>query len=81
MRFNITTEYDLVPSTAVTMYMEMNETSWANAAQQNLYQFANSNNAQNPAMWWAESLMYISLPRKLFQSAHCLQVFQLGNFG
>jgi hypothetical protein len=62
MRFNFTTEYDLVPPNANKRYDLTNggKDQWAYAAQQNLFQFVVSNNTNDPAMWWAESLMSYS---------------------
>jgi hypothetical protein len=62
MRFNFTTEYDLVPPNANKRYDLTNggKDIWAYAAQQNLFQFVASNNTDDPAMWWAESLMSYS---------------------
>lgn len=64
MRFNLTTEYDLVPPTATKRYDSTGgqfdkwpNDEWIWAAEQNLYQFVTSNNVKDPAMWWAESLM------------------------
>jgi hypothetical protein len=62
MRFNFTTEYDLVPPNANKRYDLTNggKDQWAYAAQQNLFQFVISNNTKDAAMWWAESLMSYS---------------------
>jgi hypothetical protein len=59
MRFNLTTEYDLVPPTAAKRFdlSAGQPDKWIWAAEQNLYQFVTSNNTKDPAMWWAESLM------------------------
>jgi hypothetical protein len=62
MRFNFTTEYDLVPPNANKRYdltdlKDGHKDSWAYAAEQNFFQFVVSNNTKNPAMWWAESLL------------------------
>jgi hypothetical protein len=59
MRFNFTTEYDLVPSVANKRYdiNDGGQDKWMYAAAQNLFQFVVSNNTEDPAMWWAESLM------------------------
>jgi hypothetical protein len=62
IRFNFTTEYDLVPSNANKRYdlNRENKDRWAYAAEQDLFQFVVSNNFEDPAMWWAESLMSYS---------------------
>lgn len=60
LRFNITAEYELVPPNAVKQAFASNETSWSKAAAQNMFQFLKSNNVEDPAMWWAESLMSYS---------------------
>jgi hypothetical protein len=62
MRFNFTTEYDLVPPNANKRYDLTDEDAdmWTYAAKQNLFQFVISNNTKNAAMWWAESLMSYS---------------------
>jgi hypothetical protein len=58
-QFDFTTDYDLIPPNANKRYdlTGGGRDQWAFAAQQKLYQFVVSNNTQNPAMWWAESLM------------------------
>jgi hypothetical protein len=62
MRFNFTTGYDLVGPNANKRYdlNADNKDQWAYAAEQNLFQFVVSNNTNNSAMWWAESLMSYS---------------------
>jgi len=60
LRFNITAEYELVPPNAAKQVYDPKDTSWSNAAAQNIFQFLRSNNVQDPAMWWAESLMSYS---------------------
>lgn len=62
MRFNFTTEYDLVPPNANKRYdlTKGGKDKWAYAAEQDLFQFVVSNNTMDPAMWWAESLMSYS---------------------
>ncbi|KAL1637713.1 hypothetical protein SLS58_009139 [Diplodia intermedia] len=60
MRIDITAEYDLVPANAAKLSLKLNETSWDDAARQNLFQFITSNNTEVPAMWWAESIMSYS---------------------
>ncbi|KAL0254548.1 hypothetical protein SLS55_010025 [Diplodia seriata] len=60
MRIDITAEYDLVPANAAKLSLKLSETSWDDAARQNLFQFITSNNTEVPAMWWAESIMSYS---------------------
>ncbi|KAF2855447.1 hypothetical protein T440DRAFT_385704 [Plenodomus tracheiphilus IPT5] len=57
MRFNVTTEYNLVPPNAKKMWGETQRDRWEWAAEENKFQFVFSNNTANAAMWWAESLM------------------------
>lgn len=66
----MTTKYDLVPSSAYLVVPD--HPTWSLAPQMNLFQFVNSSNTADPAMWWAESLMYEA------STAFCLDVNQIG---
>ncbi|KAI8940270.1 hypothetical protein NX059_003972 [Plenodomus lindquistii] len=57
MRFNFTGDYNLIPPNANKGWGYSQYSRWEWAAEENVFQFVVSNNTEDPAMWWGESLM------------------------